>query len=212
MSGSEDLKNLLDRLKDEVGPVPQPQPRPAPAPAPRPEAFPRAERFPARAPASDRPQPAVMPEHFSRAHRPEAQRDLPPSGGPLNLVWSENKETMLFGMLTALIAAFGGIMGGLDYLVLIGAVVFLLFAFMMVLTLFGYYLNFRRRSPEAHGLAERVDALSRKVEMLSSMAASGGGRSYQNASPERERELEHKVEELRVLVKTLARAVDQQNR
>lgn len=197
MSGAEDLKNLLDRLKEEVGPLPAEPPRP--------------ERPPARAAAA----PAAMArpaERFARAHLPEAQRDSFRAPGGVNLVWSENKESMLFGMLASLIAALGGILAGLDYLVLIGAVVFMLFSFMMLLALFGYYLNFRRRGSEGSGLAERVDALSRKVETLSSMAASRGGGAYQPAAPEKERELEHKVEELRVLVKTLSRAVDQQNR
>ncbi|OGR44975.1 MAG: hypothetical protein A2X35_06155 [Elusimicrobia bacterium GWA2_61_42] len=197
MSGTGDLKNLLDRLKEEVGTLP--------------EELPRQERPAARMPATA--QPAERPvERFMRAHKPEAQREPLPLPGGGNIVWSENKEAMLFGMLAALIAALGGVLSGLDYLVLIGAVVFLLFSFMMLLSLFGYYLNFRRRGPERSGLAERVDALSKKVEMLSTMTASGGGQAYQSAMPERERELEHKVEELRVLVKTLSRAVDQQNR
>jgi hypothetical protein len=119
---------------------------------------------------------------------------------------------MLFGMLASLIAALGGILAGLDYLVLIGAVVFMLFSFVMLLALFGYCLNFRRNSPERSGLTDRVDALSKKVEMIRSMTVSGVGGAYQPAAPERGRELEHKVEELRVLVKTLARAVEQQNR
>jgi len=220
MSGSEDLKNLLDRLKGEVGPLPEPVPRPA---APGPEHAFRENRFQReeRPPRDDRYQPrreeepqqnAVRRDFAPRPHRPEAQRDLPAVQSPANLVWNENKETTLFGMLTGLIAALGGVLAGLDYLVLIGGVVFMLFSFMLLLSLFGYYLNFRRRAPDSHGLAERVDALSRKVEMLSSMAASGGARAYQAASPEKERELEHKVEELRVLVKTLARAVDQQGK
>lgn len=226
MSGSDDLKNLLDRLKSEVGPLPELPPRPQ-APAPersfRDDRFQREEK-PAREERpirTDRYQPrreeeprqgAPRRDFMPHPHRPEAQRDLPAVQSPANLAWSENKETTLFGMLTGLIAALGGVLSGLDYLVLIGGVVFMLFSFMLLLSLFGYYLNFRRRAPESHGLAERVDALSRKVEMLSSMAASGGARSYQAASPERERELEHKVEELRVLVKTLARAVDQQGK
>jgi hypothetical protein len=196
MSGTDDLKNLLDRLKDEVGPLPAEPPRPE-RPAPRPD-LPQAS-----------PRPA---ERFTRAYRPEAQREAFAAQGGSNPAWSENKESVLFGMLAALIAALGGILSGLDYLVLIGAVVFMLFSFMMLLILFGYYLNFRRGSAEGSGLAGRVDALSRKLETLSSMAASGGGGHYQAAAPEKERELEHKVEELRVLVKTLSRAVDQQNR
>jgi len=196
MSGTEDLKNLLDRLKDEVGPLPAEPVRPE-RPAPR------------AGPVSQGP--ARPPERFGKAHRPEAQREVfaAQSGNP---GWNENKEVMLFGMLAALIAALGGILSGLDYLVLIGAVVFMLFSFMMLLALFGHYLTSRRLDPGGSGLAERVDALSRKVETLGNMAASGGGGPYQAAVPEKERELEHKVEELRVLVKTMSRAMEQRDR
>ncbi len=208
MSGSDELKKLLDRLKDEVGPLPAP-PQPAeadPRPAPRPV------RYPARQPSPEWEVPRQRPEQAFRPHRPEAQREKAEASLPASLAWSENKETVLFGMLASLIAVFGGILAGMDYLVLIGGVVFLLFSCVMLLFLFGYYLNSRMRSPESRGLAERVDALSRKVETISAMAASSGSRAYQASTPEKERELEHKVEELRVLVKTLARAVDQQDR
>jgi hypothetical protein len=220
MSGSDDLKDLLDRLKGEVGPLPEPAPRPA---APVPDRAFRSDRFQReeKPPREDRYQPrgedeprqsAARRDFMPRPHRPEAQRDLPAMQSQASLAWSENKETTLFGMLTGLIAALGGVLAGLDYLVLIGGVVFMLFSFMLLLSLFGYYLNFRRRAPDSHGLAERVDALSKKVEMLSSMAASGGSRPYQAGSPDRDRELEHKVEELRVLVRTLARAVEHQDK
>jgi len=201
MSGTDDLKNLLSRLKDEVGPIP---------PEPAPQAAPARQQYQREAP---RPQPqgGIKPERFNRAYRPETPRPgLPESSGP-NTIWSENKETMLFGILASLIAALGGILAGIDYLVLIGAVVFMLFSFIMCLTLFGYYLNFRRRAPSESGLAERVDALSRKVETLSGKAVSGGGGGYQSPGQERERELEHSVDELRVLVKSLAKAVEQKN-
>ena len=201
MSGTDDLKDLLARLKDEVGPLP-PEPAREPAPA--------RQQYHREVPA---PQPqGAKNERFTRPYRAEPVRGgLSESGGGPNVIWSENKETMLFGVLASLIAALGGILAGIDYLVLIGAVVFMLFSFIMFLALFGYYLNFRRRGRSEGGLAERVDALSRKVEMLSGRAASGGAASYQSAGQEKERELEHRVEELRVLVKSLAKSVEQKN-
>ncbi len=207
MSGTDDLKNLLARLKDEVGPLP---PEPVREPAAARQVQREAPRSQMQAQIQSQPQ-GVKNERFTRAYRREPTRGgFSESGGP-NVIWSENKETMLFGVLASLIAALGGILAGLDYLVWIGAVVFMLFSFMMFLALFGYYLNFRRRGPSETGLAERVDALSRKVEMLSGRAVSGGSASYQSPGQERERELEHRVEELRVLVKSLAKSVEQRN-
>jgi 5-bromo-4-chloroindolyl phosphate hydrolysis protein len=128
-----------------------------------------------------------------------------PSGA--NLIWSENKEAMLFGVLASLVAILGGIMNGLDYVILIGAVSFMLFSFVMCLTLFGYYLNFKRKNSQEGLLSERVEQLSRKLEALS---AKGLHSPSQGLTPAqgKDRELEQKVDELRILVKSLARAVD----
>ncbi|MBI4351150.1 MAG: hypothetical protein HY550_06905 [Elusimicrobia bacterium] len=187
MSGTRELKDLLDRLKGEVRPLPEFE-------APRPAA-------PQRGP---QPVPA-RPERFGR---PERAAEPPPFfGGQHNPAWSENKESMLFGMLSTLTASLGGVLAGLDYLALIGAIFFALFSLVMLLALFRVCLPSGRGGAEAPGLADRVDALSRKIETLSSRAALGGGAQASAGSSERERELEHKVEELRVLVKSLTKAV-----
>lgn len=194
MSGANDLDKLLRQLKDEVGPLPpEPQPQPPARPAP---AEPGAPRWQAQPPRTER---FMRPRVDGRP-----QPGMGQGGG--NLSWSENKEAMLFGMLASLVLVLGGVLAGLDYLVLIGAVVFMMFAFMMLLALFGYYLNFRRVGrPDKSGLAERLETLSRKVDSLGGVRSSGPAAQYQGAPSERERELERKVEELRVIVKTLAR-------
>ncbi len=184
MSGTKDLKDLLDRLKGEVGPLPEPEPPPAAA----------AQR--AFQPGAGRQDRLLRAE---RAPEPRV------SDGPHDLVWSENKESILFGMLSTLTAALGGVLAGLDYLALIGAVFFALFSLVMVLALLRVCMNFKRGGEVSVGLGDRVDALSRKVEMLSSRAASGGGGPVPAGG--RDRELEQKVEELRVLVKSLTKAV-----
>lgn len=194
MSDTDDLKDLLDRLKGEVGPLPPAEEEPGPRPAP----------------AAERGQPQGAPARFQRFSRPEVQREPAREGSGANVIWSENKEAMLFGVLASVIMAFGGILAGVEYLVLAGAVFFMLFALAMFLALFGFYLNMRRRSAPDSGLAARVDALSRKVEMLSTRAASPGPLAA--AGGGRDRELEGKVEELRVLVKSLSRAVEQNDK
>lgn len=196
MSDTNDLKNLLERLKTEVGPLPPERVQEFPVPARPPRAEPALQKR----------------EGPYRQYKPqESRHDLPDQH--VSTSWSENKETMLFGMLASLIASLGGILAGLDYLVLIGSIVFSLFAVVMILALLRSFNLFRRSAPEAQGLAERVDALSRRVEMLSSRAVSGGGPHLQpGAGAGRDRELEQKVEELRVLVKSLAKAVEGENK
>jgi hypothetical protein len=193
MSGTEELKNLLDQLKGEVGPLP-----------------PEPPREPARTRLRESFGPPEAPqrlERLQRVFRPEVRRESGVPVKPPNLAWAENKESMLFGMLASLTAALGGILAGLDYLVLIGGVVFMLFSFMLLLALFGSYLNSRRAGSESASLAERVDALAGKVESLGMRGNLQGG-GYSQAGAGRDRELERKVEELRVLVKSLAKAVE----
>jgi hypothetical protein len=190
MSGTDDLKDLLDRLKDEVGPLPE-----------------HAERAPRALPPAERKPQQGVTARFQRQPRPEMQREMPRDGGGAGSVWSENKETMLFGVLASIIMAFGGILAGLDYLVLAGTVFFMLFALVMFLALFGTYLNSRHRAagPDP-ALNARVEAMARKLEALGSRPPSPG--PLVQGGPERDRELEGKVEELRVLVKSLSRAVE----
>lgn len=194
MSGTDDLKDLLDRLKAEVGPLPPERPQPLAA----------APRAPER---SEAPRP--RPERFARpigsygARAAESQQQ-----SSRELSWRENKEIILFGMLSSLIAALGGVLAGLDYLVLTGAVIFALFSLILLLSLFGQLRSSAGLETEP-GLQERVDALSRKIEALSLRASPDQGAGHAGGDAGRELELERKVEELRVLFKSLAKAVEQ---
>ena len=163
MSGTEDLRNLLDRLKDEVGPVSDAAPRPARRPAG--EFYRERERD---AQARPRAAGSSLPARYEfRREEPESR----PSGGQ---AWAENKEVMLFGALTSLIAALGGILGGVDYLVYIGAAGFTLFSLVTLLSLAGYYLNSLRRTPGNSGITRRVDTLSKRAETISPRGGSPG--------------------------------------
>ncbi|MFA6434246.1 MAG: hypothetical protein WCW52_06075 [Elusimicrobiales bacterium] len=205
MKKENELKELLDRLKGEVRSSSAPEPG-------RPEE-PRGllEAGPAELSATAPVVPAP------RAERPPApprydylRSDRPPVPAGANLIWSENKETMLFGMLASLIAMLGGSLAGLDYVILIGAVSFMLFSFIMCLTLFGYYLNFKKKNSEGGLLSERVDQLSRRLEALSAKGFTVPSHGLPSAHG-KDKELEHKVDELRTLVKALARVVEGQN-
>jgi len=194
MSDTKDLKDLLDRLRSETGPLP---PESVPAGEPGQADPPR----PAR--TWGKPAPGFKPYRLPEAGAAHS--------APVNPAWSENKEIMLFGMLAALVAALGGILAGLEYLVVAGAAVFSMFALVLALALLRVTFITTRRGPEGPGLAERVDALSKRVELLSSRAAAVVPRA-QGGAPASERELEQKVEELRVLIKSLAKAVESSNK
>jgi len=202
MKNKNELKDLLDHLKREVDAS-------AYGPARREETFtdsfegaPRAAGMAAAGQRADRPERFQAPG-CSESARPERIRGTEGS----NVIWSENKETMLFGILASLVAILGGILAGLEYLILAGTVSFVLFSLITVLTLLGYYLNFRREDPENKSLAERVDQLSRRLEALSVKSPSRQSYSLPGAQA-KDMELEQKVEELRTLVKSLAKAVE----
>ncbi len=206
MRGSEDLKNLLDRLNSEVGPLPEKQPEAPPPSLKRGERTPELVARYSRAfsPAGqDRVSQRAAPAQ-DRAPRAYALPERASPAGPQNTAWGENKEIILFGMLASLITALGGVLAGIEYLVLIGSLFFSLFSLALLLALFRFSLSRRGHASEAAALAERVDALSRKVEMLSAKAASEGI-ATPAGSPARDIELANRVEELRVLVKTLAK-------
>lgn len=196
MSGTRDLRRLLDLLRTEVGPVPAERAAESGLEPPRRQFSQR----PAQPPAE---RPHVQP---GRPYRPPEPAAWQPERH-YNSAWGENKETILFGLLTSLIAALGGVLAGLDYLVMTGTAAFGFFSLVMGIMMLRHSAP-ARRAPDDKALTERLDALSKRVETLSSRAVSGGGRyTVASADPE----LERKVEELRVMVKSLSRAVDAGN-
>ena len=204
MKKNDELKDLLDRLKEEVtarSAVPGPE---------RPEDFYESfEEAPRGGGMDEAVPPAPRPEKVQAAVRPEFQRpertQAASAGG--NVIWSENKETMLFGILASLLFTLGGILAGLDHVILIGAVAFMLFSFITVLTLLGYYLDFRSKNQPEGLLGEKVEHLSRRLEALA--LKSVPGQSQNMPAPQAgDKELEQKVDELRTLVRSLAKAVE----
>ncbi|OGS10683.1 MAG: hypothetical protein A2234_04755 [Elusimicrobia bacterium RIFOXYA2_FULL_58_8] len=194
MSGTDDLKTLLDRLKDEVGQMPVARtPLPA-APQQAPER-----------PAAYRPQP----ERFARPGANGARGEDSPHLSSQDLSWRENKEIILFGMLSSLIGALGGVLAGFEYVILTCTVLFSLFSLMLLFMLLGHHFGFMRRDAASASLAERVDVLSRKIEALSLKGPSSAGTGHLAGETGREFELERKVEELRVLFKSLSKALEQ---
>lgn len=191
MSDSEDLRKMLEKLKSEVGPLPA---------APERLAAPRRPDVPAARPP--------LREGMHRAYAPQEVPDRQNEKASVSS-WSENKEAMLFGMLSALAATAVGALQVIPYLVLAGTIVFCVFSLVAAVALLRVSLVSRNRSSSEaeHALAERLDALSRRVEMLSSRAAAEGLPS-RGAAQAGEPELERKLEELRVVVKSLSKAIE----
>ncbi|OGS47475.1 MAG: hypothetical protein A3J79_11605 [Elusimicrobia bacterium RIFOXYB2_FULL_62_6] len=199
MKGTDDLKALLERLKGEVtqtaGPDLPPEAAPRRGPAPE---------------ADDAPY--ARPERQGLPPRPEILR---PGRGPAaaNLVWSENKETMLLGVLASVVVLLGGLAASLTWLTAIGAAFFVVFAAVTAAVLFGYARNFRGADDGADStdLAARLEQLSRKVDGLAlrgTASQNGGSGAFKGGN----KELERKVEELRMMVRSLTKAVEGQDK
>ena len=158
MGNSDELREILERLKGEAG-----EAGGAPAPAAPGQEFPARGGWLQRQPKPARQQ---APVPAARPRGVDLPRENPAVSGAVS-AWRENKEAMLFGILTSLIMAMGGVLAGLESLVYLGALAFLVFAGIMALALFAAVLP--RRAPAADPrLNARVDTLSAKVELLSS--------------------------------------------
>lgn len=191
MSDSRELKELLERLRKEAGSAPVRAPQPEPSVS---EARPQAAAPYARQPAvtGHRPWPQAEPRRFQEAGFKSAETKS---------TWGENKEAFLFGLFSSLLLALGGVLSGFEYLSLIGGCCFMVFGAVMALALYGHCRETAAPAVPS-GMRERLEALSRKVEALAGRPASAAP-----AAREDSRELEQKVEELRVMVKSLARVV-----
>ncbi len=194
--GMEDLARMLGRLREET-PAAERRPLPAETPSPAPEFSPA-------------PGPGVASRARRSLQEPAAE-PAPAHHG--SLIWAENKETLLFGLLISVLASALGVIGGYPYLVLFGSVAFMLFAIASFLMLVGYYFNSRRRGALEFGVNEKLDRLRRKIETLEMRSpgtqAFTGGPGYDGA---RDKELERKIEELRAIVRTLSKAVENPGR
>ncbi len=202
MKNENEIRDLLDRLRGEVRPAPSPGPVPPAGPVDTPAAAPykfRDTLQPPRPPRTERPVVA-------RAELPRPERVHSPSGA--NVIWSENKEAMLFGMLASLAAALAGVLEGLNYLALAGTVAFMLFSFVMALALFAYCQNFREKGPGGDAAGARLDQFARKIESLEEKILSGRAGAAGGGGQVKDKELEQKVEELRKVVKSLVKAVE----
>jgi hypothetical protein len=107
-----------------------------------------------------------------------------------------------------------GVIGGYPYLVLFGAVSFMLFALISFLTLAGDYFSQRLKwgTPES-GVAGKIETLRRKIEALE--RRSSGGQPFSGSTAQdsaKEKELERGIEELRTIVTALSKAVENPGR
>lgn len=130
----------------------------------------------------------------------DIKKEIPSSTKPdnsrFNIIWSENKETLLFGMLVSLILVSIGTLSAREYIILTGTISFMLFSMLSFLAFFRYILVASKRDGSSAEILAKIDFLEKKIEYLSKGATNSDDRKYV--------ELEDKIEELKVIVKTLS--------
>lgn len=90
----------------------------------------------------------VCPENECDAPGQIGRGSEPPEAGTAadnqNVVWSENKESILMGMLISACVTLIGVLSGRDYIALIGAVSFAVFSAIMAWVLVEYCRCFKK--------------------------------------------------------------------
>ncbi len=137
------------------------------------------------------PQNIPLPSH----QRPLSDRPINPK---FNILWSENKEALLFGMLASIIVLLIGIFSDREYISMVGGVSFMLFSLVSFMAFFRYIVFASYAQRRNDDLIYKISELERKVSTFSNSSVSFDDRKI--------KELEDKVAELKAIVKTLSRA------
>ncbi|MEF3280997.1 MAG: hypothetical protein K6357_08555 [Elusimicrobiota bacterium] len=122
-----------------------------------------------------------------------------PPSSKFNVIWSENKETLLFSLLSAIIVIILGLISGYEYVLFAGIIAFLLFSILVFMAFFKYITVSSSSAKIPDEISNRINMLESKLDFLSKKGKTGLG----SVSGERISELENSVEELRTIVKTI---------
>lgn len=113
-----------------------------------------------------------------------------------NVIWSENKETLLFSLLISVVVIIIGLISNYIYITFAGILSFLLFSVLVFITFFNYVLVSKQRSQLPSSIIDKISTIESKLDFL---YKKGGSFS----SNEKYSELEEKVEELKNIVRTI---------
>lgn len=113
-----------------------------------------------------------------------------------NIIWSENKETMLFFMIISVIVIVIGIISSSDYVIFVGVVSFILSAIIIFITFYRYILTVSIKTSIPSGLLDRIERMEGKISYLMKEREKGV-REYVG------HDLRTELEEIKAVLKTL---------
>lgn len=123
------------------------------------------------------------------------------SGNKFNVIWSENKETLLFSLLSSIIVIMAGLLSSYDYIVIVGVISFMLFSVLVFITFFRYVLISYQKSKIPDELLNRIITLEKRVEFISKE------KDYSGGDIGRVKKIEDEVDEIKTLLRTLLSSI-----
>lgn len=83
-----------------------------------------------------------------------------------NVVWSENKETLLFFLIVSLIVILVGILSSIDYVIFAGIFSFLLASVIIFITFYRYVISASAKTVYPSNILDRIERLETKMNYL----------------------------------------------
>lgn len=100
-----------------------------------------------------------------------------------NVVWSENKETLLFFLIISVIVILIGLISSNDYLIFVGVFSFILSSVIIFITFYRYIITVSTKLSLPSNIIERIERLETKVNyIMKEIKESKGGVPYDVAS------------------------------
>jgi hypothetical protein len=120
-----------------------------------------------------------------------------------NIVWAENKETLLLSLLSSIIVIIIGLFSGYDYITIGGFFVFVLFSILIFFTFFRYVMVASSKSKIPDELLRKINLLEKKIEFLP--------KKDFKVSDDRIVRMEEELNEIKLIVKTLVDSIKKHN-
>jgi ABC-type multidrug transport system fused ATPase/permease subunit len=116
-----------------------------------------------------------------------------------NVIWSENKESLLLFLLASVIVIVLGLISSVNFLTVIGSISFLVFTALIFITFFRYVSSAVSRTRVPDEIINRIESIERRIDFLSKK----DGISSNTLPEKRLSRLEEEIQEMRMVLKTI---------
>jgi len=117
------------------------------------------------------------------------------SSSKFNIIWAENKETLLFSLLCSIMTIIIGLLSDYEYIIIGGFFTFILFSVLVFITFFKYVMLASSKARIPDDVLKRIDIIERKLEILS--------RKDIKSPDSKINEIEDEIREMKMVLKTI---------